>query len=103
MRTLKLYDIQMLTPLGMRYGQMHVESSGERLSGMLSLLGASQPIDGTVKSDGSCEFRGKLITLLNTIEYCAQGMIEQDSIRFSLAGAGRTFHVSGTLREDMTL
>lgn len=100
---MKLYDIQMLTPLGKRYGQMRLESSDGHLSGMMSLLGVTQPIDGTVRSDGSCEFSGRLITLLNTIEYCAKGMIAQDSIQFSIAGKGRTFDVTGTLREDITL
>lgn len=100
---MKLYDIQMLTPLGKRYGQMRVESSDGHLRGMLSLLGASQPIDGTVKADGSCEFCGRLVTMLNTIEYCAKGMIGQDSIQFSIAGKGRTFDVTGILREDITL
>lgn len=98
---MKLYDIQMLTPLGKRYGQMRVESSDGHISGNLSLLGVSQPIDGTINSDGSCEFCGILVTMLNTIEYCAKGMIGQDSIRFSMSGKGKTFDVTGILREDV--
>lgn len=97
---MKLYDIQMLTPLGKRYGQMHVEERDGKLSGVLSLLGMSQPIDGTVLNDGTCEFCGCLITLKNTIEYRAKGMILPESLHFSLVGKGNRFDVTGTRRKD---
>ena len=100
---MQLYDIQMLTPLGKKYGQMHIQSSDGRLSGMLSLLGESQPIEGTVQSDGTCEFCGRLITLLHTIEYRANGLIGPDEIQFSIAGRGRVFQVTGTRRERIVL
>lgn len=98
-----IYDIQMLTPLGKKYGQMHVESQNGRLSGMLSLLGESQPIDGRVQSDGRCEFSGRLITLLNTIEYCAKGTINSDQIQFSMEGRGKVYPVTGIRREKTVL
>ena len=91
-----IYDIQMLTPLGKKYGQMHVESQNGRLSGMLSLLGESQPIDGRVQSD-------RLITLLNTIEYCAKGTIDSDQIQFSMEGRGKVYPVTGIRREKTVL
>lgn len=97
---MQLYDIRMCTPLGERCGKLRAQVQDGKLQGELSLLGKTQPIDGTVSADGLWEFQGKLITLLSTIDYRATGRRAGNTLRLSLEGNGQTYAVVGTLRED---
>lgn len=95
-----LYDIQMCTPLGNRRGQLRAKVQDGKLQGDLSLLGRTQPIDGTVHTDGTWEFQGKLVTLRNIIDYRATGKEAGKILRLSLEGKGQSYAVTGTLREE---
>ena len=95
-----LYDIRMHTPLGDRCGQLRAQVQDGKLQGDLSLLGRTQPIDGTVSADGLWEFRGTLVTLLNIIDYRATGAMAGETLQLSLEGKGQTYMVTGTLREE---
>lgn len=97
---MQLFDIEMHTPLGERYGQLRAQIQDGKLQGELSLLGKTQPIDGTVREDGLWEFHGKLITLLSSIDYRATGRRVGDTLQLSLEGNRQTYAVTGTLREE---
>lgn len=97
---MQIYDIRMHTPLGERYGKLRAQVENGKLQGELSLLGKTQPIDGTVSADGLWEFQGKLITLLSIIDYRATGRRAGNALQISLEGNGQTYAVVGTLREE---
>lgn len=94
-----LYDINMCTPLGWRSGELRAKMQDGRLKGEMSLLGKAQPIDGTVLTDGTWQLRGRLVTLVNIIDYHATGKMNGDTLQLSLEGNGKTFPIIGKLRE----
>ncbi|MGN0504988.1 MAG: hypothetical protein ACI4FZ_00390 [Lachnospiraceae bacterium] len=89
------YNIEMKTPVGMRYGTMNFCSSENQVSGTLHLLGHSEPFNGAVDNEGNCTIRGRLITLMRTIDYIAVGKVSQKAIELSLQGERNKFTITG--------
>lgn len=89
------YDITMSTPIGSRYGTIHLILADSRINGTLDLLEHSEPFSGTIDRNGNCKIYGHLITLMRTIEYTAIGRITEKAIELSLQGEKNTFKITG--------
>ena len=97
---MSIYDILLSTPLGKKRGELTAKVENGKLVGYLSLLGHTEPIDGSVDENGNCELKGKLITLLNTIPFTADGMIKQDSLRLRVRGGRGIYEMLGASRQQ---
>jgi len=93
------YNIALRTPIGVRKGTMDVQIHGETASGMMHILNRSEPFLGRIDESGECTLSGKLVTLMRTIPYRANGKITGDNIELSLTGGKETFRLTGELCE----
>lgn len=92
---MKIYDIFLSTPLGKKKGELKAKIENGELIGFLSLLRHTEPITGTVDESGRCSLKGKFITLLNTIDFTADGTINCDTLRLRLTGASGAYEMIG--------
>lgn len=90
------FDIRMRTPIGIRLGHMTVCRSLGRISGQLDILKHSEPFEGTIDDEGNCEMSGKIITLMRTINYKANGKITPDSLMLSIMDGRHILEITGT-------
>lgn len=97
---MSIYDILLSTPLGKKRGELTAKVENGKLVGYLSLLGHTEPIDGSVDENGNCELKGKLITLLNTIPFTADGTIKRDSLRLRVRGKRGIYEMLGASRRQ---
>lgn len=96
----RIYNIEMDTPIGLRYGTMTLCSTGNKVNGTLALLEHSEPFNGTVDENGNCTIYGRLVTLMRTIHYTANGKISEKGIELLLHGEQNNFKVRGTLSAE---
>ena len=89
------YDITMKTPLGKRYGTMHVEIRQGQMNGSIVLLNHKKPFRGTVDREGNFEIEGTLISLIRKIPFRGQGRISREKLYLLLRGERNTFEVRG--------
>lgn len=92
----KTYAIEMQTPLGIKRGSMRVRIDRNDISGFLDLMNHSEPFCGKISEEGCCEFTGRMITLMRTIEYRASGKLDQDQISLEVYGERNVFWITGT-------
>lgn len=90
------YDIKMKTPIGIRSGHIKVYQNPGTVSGYLDILNHNEPFEGTIDTDGNCKLFGKIITLMRTINYEAEGKITADSISLSITDERYVLEITGT-------
>lgn len=95
---MEIYDILLNTPLGKKSGELSVNMENGKLLGFLSLLGHTEPIEGTIDKNGNCLFQGKVVTLLNTICFMADGIIKDDVLSLKIKSDSSIYEMKGTLR-----
>ena len=95
---MKIYDITLRTPLGKKKGELAAEVKNGNLYGTLSLLGHSEPIEGTVDAVGNCFLKGKMITLMSSITFTASGTLDETTLQLNVQGHGGHYVMVGTLR-----
>ncbi|MGN1084220.1 MAG: hypothetical protein ACI4QX_04405 [Lachnospiraceae bacterium] len=97
---MKSYDILMRTPIGEKRGNLTADIHDGTVNGTLSLLGHTEPFRGIINDNGECRINGKLITLMQTIEYNAIGTITGDTLQLFIQGGGNVFEVTGILHAE---
>lgn len=97
---MKIYDIVLNTPLGKKKGELKTKIENGRLSGYLSLLGHTEPIEGTVDNDGKCSLKGRFITLIKSVNFTADGRFYYDALQLSLKGDRGEYEISGHIRNQ---
>lgn len=89
------YNITMNTSIGSRYGTINLIIADNCINGTLDLLDHSEPLCGSMDSNGNCKIHGQLVTLMRTIEYTAIGRISEKAIELSLHGKRNIFKITG--------
>lgn len=74
------YIVELHTELGKRKGELELYLEGRKISGFLSLLKHKEPVMGKLKRDGSCELKGKIITLIREKRYTATGKFHEKEL-----------------------
>lgn len=97
---MKIYDVLMNTPLGQRKGVLKAKIENGKLTGFLSLFGHTEPIEGTVDENGNCSLRGKFITLMQSVDFAADGTIDCDTLRFAIKGDCGCYEIIGQRRDQ---
>lgn len=70
------YGIQMRTPVGPKKGALTLSTQGGLVSGILEILGTSNPITGGKASGNRCRFRGEIKTAFGSVAYEAEGQVD---------------------------
>lgn len=97
---MKIYDVLMNTPLGKRKGELKAKIENGKLIGFLSLFGHTEPIEGTVDENGNCFLRGKFITLMQSVDFTADGTIDFDALRLAVKGDCGYYEIMGQRRRQ---
>ena len=93
----RLYAIEMQTPLGVKHGTIQVKIQQNKISGFLEVMHHSEPFYGKINTDGYCEFTGRIVTLMRTIEYQASGKMDAEQISLAICGERNVFQVIGVV------
>lgn len=96
----KTYDILLYTPIGKRTGELKAKIGNGKLIGFLSLFGNSEPIEGIVDENGKCFFSGKFITLMKTVEFIAEGVIDPSTLCLAVKSDCNNYKIVGQLRKQ---
>lgn len=94
---MEVYDIFLNTPLGKKRGELRVNIENGKLIGFLSLFGHTELIEGTVDENGKCLLAGKFITLLNTVSFSADGVINHDILNLKVKSGGSVYEMEGVI------
>ena len=89
------YRIKMKTPLGEKHGTMLMNINEGTVHGHINIFGNKGSFMGEIHKDGTCRLCGRIITLIRTIEYVADGKAQEETIILTLKGERNTFYISG--------
>lgn len=79
------YDIVAATPMGNQDGKLILKVNGNKLSGVLAIMGKENPFsDGTIDDDGNISFGGKIKGGIAKVDYSATGTITGGKIKLTL-------------------
>lgn len=94
------YNIAMQTPVGLRRGVINLCKVENQVSGTIDLLGHSKPFEGYVDDEGNCRITGCIITLMNTIQFRAEGIVKPSRIDLKMYCEKNIFRLSGVAIEE---
>ena len=94
-----IYDVLLQTPLGKKKGELNAKIENGALNGFLSLLGHTEPVEGSVDENGNCTMNGKIVSLMRSIHFVANGTIDYNAIRLTVKGDAGHYEMIGQLRE----
>ena len=97
---MKIYDIVLLTPLGKKKGELKAKIENKKLNGFLSVLGHTEPIEGTVDENGKCSLKGRFVSLMKSVDFTADGTIDYDALRLAVKGDTGSYEILGQLRKQ---
>ena len=97
---MKIYDIILHTPLGKKAGELKAKIENGKLSGFLSVLGHTEPIEGTVDENGNCSVKGRLHSLMKSVDFTADGTIDYDALRLAVKADASYYEIMGQLRKQ---
>lgn len=90
-----LYEIEMQTLIGVKYGTLYAEILHDEVKGFLHLLKHSTAFYGNIDKNGQCKIQGKIISLTKTIPYQATGYMKKESIMLDMYTDQEKFHIIG--------
>lgn len=94
------YQIQMYTQLGVRKGTMQLQMNHGQINGTMTILKQTEPLQGTMDENGVCHLSGRLVTLLNTIPFTAEGRITDKELELTLTGGTNRFRITGIVLQQ---
>lgn len=89
------YAVSLATQMGIKYGELLLSVIGNRINGMLDILGERQGCTGERNSDGSCTLFGQLKTKRSVFDYTARGHFDKESILLDLKYKHGVFRLTG--------
>lgn len=91
----KIYQIQMNTAVGPRYGKLVVQILDGKITGIMEILKEAEWLEGSIDEDGYTAFCGKITSLMQRMEYVALGQITDEEVSLELKIGNTTFEMSG--------
>lgn len=83
-------------PTGVRKGTMELELGGPKLTGSLTILGRTEPVEGVLNRDGSCTLHGRFRGMLTEVVFSAVGRVDCQQLVLELTSGNGRFHMTGT-------
>lgn len=90
-----LYEIQMHTLIGIKYGSMYAKILDDEVKGILNLMKQSTSFYGKINKNGDCEIQGQIISLTKTISYQATGQMKKETVELDMYTNQGEFHITG--------
>ena len=90
-----IYDIVLKTALGNRIGKMRARFFDDKIEGTIALFNHREPFFGKINPDGSCNISGKIITLLNTLNFIGIGSITKNFVSLNISAGNKAFEITG--------
>lgn len=78
------YALKMNVPLGLRSGSITITLMGNEISGRLNMLGKSNDFTNGYYNDGEIEFDGSIRSLLSTLQFHAEGTLDEQHINLKM-------------------
>ncbi|MCD8086548.1 MAG: hypothetical protein LUF28_09575 [Clostridiales bacterium] len=89
------YRIQVQTPMGMRRGFLELALGGPALTGVLTVMGRREPVEGVLNRDGSCTIYGRLRAVSKEFSFSAVGRVDCQKLTLTVTSGRSTFQVTG--------
>lgn len=89
------YRISLATQIGTRTGSLLLSVIGNKIDGILDILGERQHCTGELEADGNCTFSGQLKTLRSVYDYTATGHFDENNILLNLKYKHGILHLVG--------
>ena len=89
------YNICLHTGIGKRYGNMTVETDGNRISGILELLQHKEPFCGTIDENGIMTISGSIMTIIKAHPFTAVGTVTDGIVRMTLKSGNDEYELTG--------
>ena len=80
------YSVTLETPIGIRHGVMTAQTDDSSVTGVLHIMQADNPFNGEIIGN-ICHIRGKLKTLVSSVSYTAEGILDSKCISLELITA----------------
>lgn len=96
-----VYMVIMHTPLGRKQGAMLLTIHGNKIDGLLDILGNKNAVRGEIDDNGVCKLFGYIKTLVRKIEYTAIGRADESEINLTLQDERNIFHLYGTANTSL--
>lgn len=90
------YEIFMQVPLGTKKGRLTLNKKTGPVTGVLSILGHEQTINGFIDTDGNCSFDGSIVTITRTINFHASGKLDGDTLELEIINDNNHYLLTGT-------
>ena len=91
-----LYEIEMQTLIGKKYGSMYAEIlHNEEIKGFLNLMKKSTAFSGSIDINGECKIQGEIISLTKIIPYQATGYMKKETVMLDVYTNQGKFHITG--------
>lgn len=97
---MRIYDIILHTPLGKKAGELKAKIENGKIHGSLSVLGHTEPVEGTVDAQGKCTLKGRISSLMKTMDFTADGTIDFDALRLAVKADAGYYEIMGQLRKQ---
>ena len=97
---MKIYDILLYTPIGKRKGELKANIENGKMTGFLSLFGNTELIEGNIDESGKCALKGKFVTLIKSVDFSADGVIDLEGVRLAVKGDCGYYEIMGQLRKQ---
>lgn len=78
------YRVSLATQMGTRTGNLLLSVIGNKIDGILDILGQRQHCTGELGDDGNCTLSGQLKTLCSVYDYTATGHFDENNILLNL-------------------
>lgn len=96
----RIYDVELSTRLGKRIGQLLLQLSGERITGIFHIMKSDNQIQGQFLENGLCTLKGSIRTLGGVHPFEGTGRILPESIEARLNCMGDSLPLMGTRKPE---
>lgn len=91
----KTYRFYLSVPLGIRDGKLYLRETDGNVEGWLEVMNHRNALTGTLARDGTLFLRGKIETLVETVDYTATGAYYGRKISLNLKTNSGIYSIAG--------
>ena len=95
---MKIYDVELTVPLGLRYGELNLDIQGDVVNGTIDILGCKTKVEGVLVKN-RIQLQGVLKTKVRDIHYVGEGIMSNETIEMQLRSGTRFYDMKGCLRK----
>ncbi len=90
------YNVVMQTQLGPKRGTLRLQVEGTAIRGTLDILQKKETVSGELTGEGTCRLNGRIVTRMRTVDFTAEGVLDDSRIDLTIREPRNIFSVCGT-------